>query len=48
MEQDLGEWGVMFEPGAGRLLRTCPEGERQHVERGGLWSMEFWSLEVGP
>ena len=41
-------WGT-FKHGAGPLLRTCVP-RRGEAARGteGLWSVEFWSLEVGP
>ena len=39
---------MTFKHGVGPLLRACTEGERQHVQRGGLWSVELWSLEVRP
>ena len=41
--------GVTFECGAGPLLRTCAEGERQHVERraSGVWSSEFGGRALG-
>ena len=55
MGWDLGRLGVTFEHGAGPrrgnvqawagpLLRTCAEGERQHVERraSGVWSSGVW------
>ena len=43
MGRGLG--GALFKPGSGSLLRTCAEGERQHVERraSGMWS----SLKFG-
>ena len=43
--QDLGRWGVKFERGTGPLLRSCAEGERQHVERraSGVWGSGVWT-----
>ena len=43
--QGLG--GATFKLGAGPLLRTSKEAEAAHGKEG-LWSVEFWSLAVGP
>ena len=44
MSVGKGLGGVMFKCGVGPLLRTCVEGERQHVERraSGVWGSGVW------
>ena len=42
-----GLGGATFKCGAGPLLRTCTRGEAARGKKG-LWSVEFWGLEVRP
>ena len=44
MSVGLGLGRVMFKRGVGPMLRTCTEGDRQHVERGasGVWCSRVW------